>query len=84
MDSRTETSPTEDLLVKSIFPIMLSGLDSLGTWDDKYFAELKNGNVWPQAGGSLAEIPPLVSKKTLVKAREWLGLLEPPILMEEE
>ena len=75
-------------LIHSIFPITIEMQetgkmdgkkdDAAGLFSQSFFEELRDGKVNGQ------ELPDIVSAKSAAKAREFLGMLEPPLELSKE
>ena len=86
-------------IVKSIFPITIEQQESgrkdgqkdgeVGLFSQSFFEQLRDGKVATvfdvQTGAvEVRELPDVVSVKTIAKAREFLGMLTPPVELSEE
>ena len=81
--------------MKAIFPVALGEQTADGKFSQTFFEELRDGKVsWPASDGypdkpgsypaSEGRLPDVVSARSAAKAREFLGLLEPPVELSEE
>eukprot|EP01046_Picozoa_sp_COSAG06_P062375 COSAG06_NODE_14050_length_1194_cov_1.315982_2_plen_199_part_01 len=79
--------------VKAIFPIVMGEQTSDGKYSQTFFMALRDGQVsWPAShpGASVSYpagsgvIPDVISAKSTAKAREFLGMLDPPVVLSEE
>jgi hypothetical protein len=81
--------------VKAIFPVALGEQTADGKFSQTFFEELRDGKVsWPASDGypdtpgsypaGEGRLPEVVSARSAAKAREFLGLLEPPVELSEE
>ena len=76
-------------VIKAIFPIVMGEQSPEdGSYSQTFFEKLRDGQVhWPAAGDNPAgnaELPDVVSAKTVAKAREFLQMLSPPVELSEE
>ena len=76
-------------IVKAIFPIVMGEQGKDGKYSETFFESLRNGRVsWSASDGShdagSGVIPDVVSAKSNAKAREFLGMLDPPVELSEE
>jgi serine/threonine protein kinase len=76
-------------IVKAIFPIVMGEQNSDGKFSQTFFEGLRDNRVsWPASDGFYAGgsgvIPDVVSAKSTTKAREFLGMLTPPVPLSEE
>eukprot|EP01046_Picozoa_sp_COSAG06_P002688 COSAG06_NODE_97_length_24284_cov_6.792270_15_plen_1556_part_00 len=60
-------------VVKAIFPIVMGEQKDDGKFEQFFFEQLRDGKVKGKP------LPDIVSKKTTDKAREFLGMLDPPV-----
>jgi len=76
-------------VVKSIFPIMIGEQTQNGQYSQRFFEDLRDNRVsWPASNGfhdaGNGVLPEVVSAKSTAKAREFLGMLTPPVELREE
>ena len=80
-------------IVKAIFPIVMGEQRNDGKYSQTFFEDLRDSRVsWPAShpGASFAypagsgTIPDVISAKSIAKAREFLGMLDPPVTLSQE
>lgn len=75
-------------IVKAIFPIVIGEQDHHGKYSQTFFEGLRDSRVnWPatdEFGAGSGVIPNVVSAKSTAKAKEFLSMLEPPVVLSEE
>jgi tRNA A-37 threonylcarbamoyl transferase component Bud32 len=76
-------------IVKAIFPIMVGEQEKDGRYSQSFFEELRDGRVsWPASEGFHAAgggaLPDVTSAKSIALAKEFLGMLDPPVQLSEE
>eukprot|EP01043_Picozoa_sp_COSAG02_P039595 COSAG02_NODE_3140_length_7296_cov_180.632347_1_plen_957_part_10 len=77
-------------IVKAILPIVMGEQSTVdGKYSQSFFESVRDGRVcWPASEGFHAAgsgtIPDVVSAKSVAKARDFLGMLDPPIQLSEE
>ena len=80
-------------VIKAIFPVVMGEQSKDGKYSQTFFEGLRDSRVsWtasqpdaqkPYPAGS-GTIPDVVSAKSIAKAREFLGMLDPPVELSEE
>lgn len=76
-------------VVKAIFPIVMGEQTKDGKYSQTFFECLRDSRVsWPASDGfhdaGSGVIPDVISVKSTTKAREFLGMLDPPVTLSEE
>jgi hypothetical protein len=76
-------------IVHAIFPIVIGEQSTDGTYSHLFFERLRDSRVsWPECDGfhnsGSGVLPDVVSSKSTAKAKEFLNMLDPPVLLSEE